>query len=357
MISTASLRRIGTRLVASLVLAGGFFWMFRRGGLPLVPPASSFEAVSWPMLGAAFALLMVVSFLRTYRWFYLLRPMGETDRWRTLAIGLVGYGFVVFAPLRLGEVARPWLLTERTRIPFLTGIMTTGVERILDGMCVALLLLVGQVLSRPIDPLPTRLGTLPVPVYIVPGLAWTAIALFGGLAVALMAFYWRRAQAHALVVRVVRVVSRPLAERVATQLENIVAGLATSFQRDSALPYLRDTLLYWGLNIVTTFLMLRATGVPATMPEAIVVLTVMGLGSLVPAGPGFFGAYQLSAYCALAMFQPEQLVLRQGAVFVFVSYVTNLAVTTVGMLVGLALLWARGRATPASGEPAAVREP
>jgi hypothetical protein len=32
---------------------------------------------------------------------------------------------------------------------------------------------------------------------------------------------------------------------------------------------------------------------------------IIGVGILVPAGPGFFGAFQLSTYMALAMYFPE----------------------------------------------------
>lgn len=336
--------------MASLILAGGFVWMFRKGGLPLVPSAEALAGLSYPWMAAAIAVYFAVVFLRTYRWYYLLRPVGESDPWRALGIGLVGYGFVVFAPLRLGEFARPWLLTARTGIPFMTGAMTTGVERIIDGMFVALMLMLGLIVSHPIDPLPTRLGTLPVPVYIVPGLGWTAVTLFGGLALALMAFYWRRDDARALVVRVVQLVSPALAKRVAGQIENMVAGLATSFRRDSALPYLRDTVVYWVLSVALFYSMLRTCGAPVHVPEALVVLTVMSLGSLIPAGPGFFGAHQLSAYCALAMFLPADVVLRQGALFVFLSYVTNLSITLITMLAGLGLMWRRPPVSPA--EPA-----
>jgi type IV secretory pathway TrbD component len=65
---------------------------------------------------------------------------------------------------------------------------------------------------------------------------------------------------------------------------------------------------------------------------------IMGIGTLIPSGPGFFGAYQLSAYCGLAMFFPESVVLSSGAVFTFVSYTTQIVITAASGLLGVWLM-------------------
>src|SRR5687768_1911050 len=68
---------LATKLVLSLVLAAGFVWVLRRGGLPLLPAESAFDAVRW-WLGPVYILLCCLGFfLRTYRWVYLLRPLAE----------------------------------------------------------------------------------------------------------------------------------------------------------------------------------------------------------------------------------------------------------------------------------------
>jgi hypothetical protein len=59
-----------------------------------------------------------------------------------------------------------------------------------------------------------------------------------------------------------------------------------------------------------------------------VVLGVLCLGVLAPQAPGFFGAFQVSLYAALAMyFAPEQVV-GPGSAFVFLLYVVQLVLTT-----------------------------
>jgi len=55
------------------------------------------------------------------------------------------------------------------------------------------------------------------------------------------------------------------------------------------------------------------------------VMGVLGVGILVPAGPGLFGAFQWSMYAALAMFFADELVLGPGAAYVFLVYAIQFA--------------------------------
>ena len=57
--------------------------------------------------------------------------------------------------------------------------------------------------------------------------------------------------------------------------------------------------------------------------QACVVLGVLGLGVLVPNAPGFFGAFQLSVYAALALFFRSDTVLGAGSAYVFLLYLGN----------------------------------
>src|SRR5688500_8031051 len=103
--------RIVVRLVVSLLLAAAFVWAMRHGGLPLMPPGYALSELRW-WAAPAFVLLTIGStFFRSYRLVYLLRPIRpDISPTRVVAIGLLGYGAIFFAPLRLGEVVRPYLL-------------------------------------------------------------------------------------------------------------------------------------------------------------------------------------------------------------------------------------------------------
>jgi hypothetical protein len=44
---------------------------------------------------------------------------------------------------------------------------------------------------------------------------------------------------------------------------------------------------------------------------------------MVPNAPGFFGQFQFSVYAALSLFVPEQHLLSEGSVLVFLLYVVQ----------------------------------
>ena len=71
--------------------------------------------------------------------------------------------------------------------------------------------------------------------------------------------------------------------------------------------------------------------------HACVTMGSIGIGILVPAGPGYFGAFQFSAFMALAMFFPESVLTTKGAVFVFLLYVCQVGWHLLGALVGISI--------------------
>src|SRR5262245_35074888 len=91
-----------------------------RGGLPMLPPSAALERLA-PWGTPLFALLTAVATaLRTYRWLHLLRPIQPQLSTRyTWGTALVSFAAVVFAPLRMGEMARPWLISRRGEVRFM----------------------------------------------------------------------------------------------------------------------------------------------------------------------------------------------------------------------------------------------
>lgn len=338
------------RVVISLLLAGGFIWALRRGGLPMAPPPGGMADLSWQALTSYGLLMLFAAFVRTGRWYYLLSPLAPSlRRWRVFGTNLVGTAAVFLAPLRLGEMVRPYTLSQDGQVTFAQAIGTVAAERVIDGLCVVGFTAAALAVSTPLSPLPTRVGTLPIPVALVPGTIVGASIMFGLAFAVLVVFYFARGWARRMVRAVVGVLSARLADFCSSFVERLAEGLGflPSWQRSA--PFLRDTLLYWGATGVAQYVLLRGLGLSSTLPEAFVTLGVISLGSLLPAGPGFFGAYQVATYTSLAMFNPEAAVLSKGAAFVFLSYAAQVVVNVGSGVVGMVLL-ARVPALPVALE-------
>lgn len=326
------------KLVASLFLAGCFVWILQRGGLPLLPDPDALSGIVWGYLPLQLLSLLIVTALRTYRWRYLLEPIGEVPLRKMLGICLVGFGYIAFAPFRMGEFARPYMISRVSKITFIQATGTVAAERIIDGLVLSLLLLAGLLTSHPLAQLPDHLGKLPLPVAAVPKAAYGALLLFTCAFIAMGVFYWARDLARRLTLAVFGVISPRLAAWLTDKVERVADGLRFLPSTRSSLPYLRDTLVYWFFCVIYTWFTFKTSGLDASIPQAIVVLGVVGLGILVPSGPGFFGGFQLAAYCGLAMYFPENVVLTRGSLYVFLSYVSQHTFNLLGLLLGAWLM-------------------
>lgn len=321
---TAWLRRHAGKLVASVVICVSTVWVLGRGGLPLWPDGEALGRVRGWAVVAFLATMMVGHVLRATRWRFLLRPVARVSMRDMVVATWVGLGAIILAPFRTGEVVRPYLINKRG-VPLWAAASTIGAERIFDGLAVALLLLVGLSLAPPRVAMPAHVGDLSVSVTLVRTGAWTAMAVFVTAFVVMAAFYWRRALARRLVHRVVGVVSPRLADTMANIVERLADGLRSLPSLRAMLPFLLETAGYWAAAATGVWLLGLGSGLEGfRFPEACVTLGVVGIGVLVPAGPGFFGAFQLSTYMALAMFYPEDIQRGAGAAFVFVYYVCNI---------------------------------
>jgi uncharacterized protein (TIRG00374 family) len=333
------LRVFAGRLLVSLLIAAGFVWLLARGGLPMLPPSAALERLAWwaPLL--YIALTCLATGLRTYRWLHLLRPIQPTLSTRyAWGCALVGFAAVVFAPLRMGEMARPWLISRRGDVRFMQATGSVAAERVVDGLVLMSILAIGLALAQQLSPLPDHIGALRVPVALVPAIANSALLTFALAFTLMVTFYLFRELVQRIVRRTLSLVSAKLADWTIAQLERVSDGLRFLPSRRHAGAFLRDTLLYWAATGLAYWLLLRGARLPAELAQAVVIMGVMGLGSLLPSGPGFFGTYQLGAYCGLAMFYPESQVVQAGAVFIFVSYTCQLLVITVCGLIGLKLM-------------------
>lgn len=338
-------QRHGIKLVVSVVLGVGIAWVMARGGLPLVPPKSTFSELRPWVVPAYLLTLVVVHFFRAVRWRHLLRAVGQVSLRSVISVSWIAFGAILISPLRSGEVVRPYLITKRSSIKLWEATGTIGAERVIDGLILSILLFLGLQLSTPLNPLPDHVGNLPVPAAAVPGAAYTALAIFLVAFIVMGIFFFARDFARRVTLAVGRVISQKLAFRLAGIVERIADGLRFLPSPSHFVPFMAETLAYWFINALGVWLLGWGCGLTGmTLAQATVTMGCLGIGILVPSGPGYFGAFQLSTYMALAMFFHEDTLTGAGAAFVFLLYATQVVFHLVAM--GIGMLMARSPHLP-----------
>lgn len=353
-----SVRELGTlafakkhvkALVASLVLTFVFAWVMKRGSLPMLPAAGALARVG-RFYFACFVLLMLAHLLlRFARCYFLTEPIAHVPVRRLMTINAIAMVLIVVLPLRLGEMARPAMLRTQGHLSAWAVTGTVFAERIIDGIVYSAALLLGLVLAVPHEPLPSSVGGLPVPASLVPQAGKVASLGFGVAFVVMVVFYRYRSFARRATERIIGVVSAPLGRRVADIVGRLSDGLSFLTNPRYTVPYLAVTFgsafaHIWGLELLG-----HAVGLPElTLAQATLMTGVLSLAFVLPNAPGFFGAIQLALYAGLAVYVAPEKVVAEGAVLVFLFYVSYL-----GLIAGLGAAALGLEYIAPSGEPRA----
>ena len=314
-LASSSRRGLWLRILVSLGLAVGFaaaLWPYLRA----VPRDLSIAAWALPLY---LATLVPYHLARAGRWHALVRPLGDVPLSVTLRVSMAGYMWIALLPFRLGELARPLLLAQRSAVTVHRALGTVAIERVLDGLVICGLFFAASA---------GRGGQAEV---IELQRATTGVmALFGVALVGLLEMArWPRAMAGLLDATVGRVL--PRAGRWASELSHGVAqGLAALPRGGVLLAFVAVTLLYWASNALGMWVLARGCDLPLSLADAALVMAVMNIALLVPGGPAQLGIFQTGVALGLHLVLPGQAIRDDGSTFVFYLYVCQLSTIVLG---------------------------
>ena len=272
-----------------------------------------------------FVILAVASVLVTLgtvavRWHLLLYPGEPTRRWSPLLKATVlGQMLNIVLPIRLGELARAYLVSRSEQLAATRVVLTVAIEKLADvamlGVAMAVVLLL----------------TLSVPAWLEgPG---RALLVAGGVAALMsIALAWRGEQIGRSIERLARVVPERWRERVARQGEvarNAVGVLQTG----------RGLAQFWTLSVAilllaasTNYLVFLAFDLDLPLVAALTLLVVVQAGTTAVSVPGNIGVFHYLTALTLGAFGVEWNVA--------VAYAVLLHVVALGpkILLGTAVL-------------------
>lgn len=243
------------------------------------------SAQIFPWVPIGIACYLLGHLVRGQRCRLLVRREANLPLRTATNIVLVGYASNNVFPARLGELVRAGMLAERTGLPVAQSLAITLIERVLDGLAILLLLVIGTLTSA------------------TPGwiqdLVRVALAVFGvATAVILVG-----AHSPALIVAAASRIGNKLAPRwhdrlvsLATSVTN--AGACLRDPRDAAMLGLYS-LLVWLLEAGLFVAILPAFGISHSLRDGVVAMSVTNLGLLVPSSPGFIGPFHY--FCSQAV--------------------------------------------------------
>lgn len=315
----------------TLVVAGLLVWLAARD-IAWATLRDVLLAVRWEWVVTAFATVTLSILLRGWRWLGLIRVAHTPTPHLVLAATATGYFGNAYMPARGGDVLRTVLLGRRAGLAksFLLG--TTLAERIGD---VAVLMLVAAILLPLQDEVPTWIGR--------------AGGIMAALVVVVLIVLWAWPSLHlpALKTWLMRQAARSRWLTYGAALMERFGIGARSLTKRTAPAFVAISLLAWGLDGVTIWVLTKAVGAPLPYALSMVFLIALALASAAPSTPGFIGVYQIVAVTVLVplgMAQAEALALS-----VIYQVVTYGAFTLWG-LIGMRYVMAPRSAAAANSE-------
>jgi glycosyltransferase 2 family protein len=297
------------KVLAGLAVSAFFIWLTLRGGdgtsAKLAQLWSSLKAANYLYLLPYAAILTAIHFCRVVRWGILLEPVGKPSFQRLNGAGAVGFMALVIMPFRLGEFARPLLVAEKGRLRRSAAMASVVVERVVDGIAMAMVLIVALLFSHPATADEKDIG------WVRAG-GWIIFAFFFALLVFLVVAYAKRELAVNVVGRVTRLISARLAGRLAGMLDAFIGALKVVPDKRKILWFALLTVVYWGINGLGLALLARGFGLELGVVPAFTVLGVLVAGVMIPSGPGMLGTFQGAVIVGTRLFFPQPEL--QGAV-------------------------------------------
>ena len=315
-------RRSRVRLWLGLAVSLVSLWV-ALARVPWEELVATLRAAEYRWLALALLLQVAAVITRAERWAALLglrRRLGLLT-WAQS----IGYLVNNVLPLRIGEVARVLVMSERGKMPVAQVAAAAALERVLDFAIV--LVALGAIL--PLMDVPAQVVAAAWPLLVIAGLA-----LVAAFWVALSRTTADRV-ARAILSRL-RIRSKESILRRWGELADGLAGLADPRRAFRAALW---SLIAWGVSIGIYVCVLRSIQPQANLVEATFMVVALTFSLTVPSSPGHLGVFQLVGQQALVVPFPAKYSPATALAAALLSHLVFYLVTS-GM--GAIGLWRLG---------------
>lgn len=263
----------------------------------------------WMFMGITVSILTYV--LQGYRWSLLLRPVARVRPMRATQAIYAGLFTNEMLPLRLGELARAYLIASWERIGIVPIIPSILVERLLDGVFLAVAFGLAAIAVRLPDALDDAGDVLGV-------LVLLGVAAFV-LVVATQGQAKTQPQSPNRLLRSVYSV----VQRLAGGLRAI--GISARLYYAAVI-----SMLMLASQIVALWLLMLSYGLQFPFVAAAVLFIIVSLGTAVPNAPGNVGTFQFFTVLGLALLGVDKVTAAGFSVVAFLAL--TLPMVTIGAI-------------------------
>jgi len=287
-------RRVLQTLVSVVILVVSVYFAFR--GIDLDRFIAAFGKANYWWVIASMPIVMLSHYMRAMRWTTLLVPLRKgVSVFNSFSAIMIGYMFNNLIP-RSGEVIRAYVFSRREQFSLSTTFAVVFVERILDVVSLAVLLLLTSSAFRK-----------EIAVAFPDFSSWiVSFAIVIAVGVILIVVFLKTPLASLFLRYVVQPYSAKWYERLTNYLENFVRGFAVLSSPGQYLRIFAETVTMWLLYVIPLYLLFFAfdfqSQMRLTMFDANVLCVITSLAIAAAPSPGAIGVYHWCAQITLTKF-------------------------------------------------------
>jgi uncharacterized protein (TIRG00374 family) len=263
-------------------------------------------------------LIIFIQYLRSYRWGVILQPMEKIDQLSLFSVSSVGFLAIASIPARIGELARPYLISQKSSIKMSSALGTILLERILDSFTIVIIAIV-VLFFTDLPPWMMKSGII---------FFFLALILLGFILFLIL----RRNQALKFINVILNHLPGKLANKIDEVLHHFIDGLQVVTNINLFLYLCFLSAAIWLVDVLAIYLLLLSFGFNLPVIASFVLMIVLIAGIAIPTAPGFIGNWHYACVLGLSLFS---LAKTDALSFAVVYHFISMAVL---LVLGLAFL-------------------
>ena len=299
--SDRPLKRFVKGAAGYLVAAAALVWVFKDAEWARVGKGMAALDWRWVAAGVVFDVLSYAS--QGFRWSLLLRPLGRVGAVRATQAVYAGLFINEVLPMRIGEIARGYLMSRWVSRPFVAVLPSMAMERLFEGLWLA----AGIGATAILVPLPrslVRAGDI------------FGLVVLGLTGVVLFLMLRKKKE------RPTDEAGRPRGWRLLRRLEAVLGGLEGGLRSIGLTRYsiaaFCVSLLLFVFQAFSFWFIMKAYGLHLSIWIGAAVFLIVHFGTALPNAPANIGTYQLFCVLGLTLFGVDKTTAAGFSIVVFV---------------------------------------
>jgi glycosyltransferase 2 family protein len=252
--------------------------------------------------------------LRSYRWGIILSPLEKINQFTLFSVTCVGFLAISMIPARLGELARPFLISRKSSIRMSLGLGTVAMERVLDFLSILIITILMLFVFW--QKLPLEMIISAVLFFII-----TLMMIFFT-----WSLVWRREQAVIFIQWFVRKLPGKIANKMDSAIHHFIGGFEVIKNVKTLLYLFFLSAIVWLVDVAAIYTLLLAFGFNLPVLAAFVVMVILIAGIAIPTAPGFIGNWHAACILGLSLFGVAKL---ESASFALVYHFLSMMIVVI----------------------------